>query len=142
MSSGYIACNVVTISNEGLEKICPETFRAFWNFLDENELDLRSVSDVLNDNDRTLLTTDYEEIENEEEECIETLLNLWNALAEDFQSKTSTLSLYADFHCIDDGDKYDDIDGFYFGVGNVYVKSEDAKKIETYLSDASFVVYG
>jgi hypothetical protein len=66
----------------------------------------------------------------------------WTSLVLRFNGKTG-LSLDIGFHDKDnEGDRYDDINGPYFCVGNVWTKTRPGQKYARNISRKLFVTYG
>ena len=129
MGMGYGANFAEVIEDEGLRKLCPKEFKAFMGAIDKSELeDLESFA-------RKLV---YEDDEIDDE----SLVPLYDDLKKAFEKKTK-LSLRLDFHCSeDDGDRYDEVNGYYWRVKGMYQLTPAGKKIDKYVSRKFFVTFG
>lgn len=63
-------------------------------------------------------------------------------LREAFTKKTG-LTLYLGFHnSSDEGDRYDEVKGAYWGVGGMYELTKAGKEMDKYVDRRMFVQYG
>jgi len=115
MGMGYGSNFAETIEDESLKAICPKEFKNFMQALDESHEDLECFAQSINNGD-----------EAEDLEVGQAYAELCKALA-----KTTGLTIELGFHDADEcGDKYDDINGYFWWVDGVWELSPEAKKLE------------
>jgi len=128
MSMGYGANFAEVIEDKDLKKLCPKEFKALINALDQSDEghDLESFARALA----------YDE------ELDENVMSLYENLKTAFEKKTK-LSLGLAFHDKeDDGDRYDEINGAYWNVSEMYQLSPAGKKLSKYVQRKFFVTFG
>ena len=130
MGSGYAAGYADVIKQEDLIKFCPKEFKNFLDVLAENkdidlELFAREAGYGFNDN----LDIDAKTID------------AYKQLQTAFEKKTG-LGLNIGYHNEDDGSRYDEVYGVYWGVSNVYEKTRAGKKMGELVQRKFFVTFG
>jgi hypothetical protein len=133
MGMGTAACHAWTISKEGLEKVCPKEFKAIQDALDNEGMTW----------DEFALNREQDQVNGE----VMDIGSLWEALQDSFQKATkvddSVLILYVGYYDADSGDRYDDLEnGHYFYVDNVEQLTPAAKKIESFLTEKQWTIFG
>lgn len=116
MSMGYGANYADVVSDKVVKKFCPKELKALEKALanDEEINDLESLGQYLSWG---------EEIGDKIDVAL-------NALCKSFQKKTG-LILNIAFHDKEEaGDRYDEVNGAFWVVDNVYAKTPEAKKFE------------
>ena len=148
MGMGYAGNHAVIISDENLEKLCPAEYKTFVKIFESPYISEDMVHSFLDFGEDLGDTYGGEEDVAEEtwESLAASLQAAWDLLADAFRVKTavgdSTLSLYYGYHGSDDGDRYDDIQGRYWGVDQARVYTPAAEAVKDILEDAFFVCYG
>jgi hypothetical protein len=137
---GYGSCHSVEIDAKDVEKICPETYKAFMDLIiDKIEgLNLEAVAHADQTEDWEYINEDITDAE------IEEVKKHLEALKKDFEAKTK-VDLYLCFHDSDDqGSCYDMVNGAYWCLGNVYQLTPEAKKLKETVdfNDVYFVTFG
>lgn len=134
MSTGYLCSKVTIITERKLVGLGLNEYVEFMKWFDEH--DDYCISEFAN-------AASYDNLdvwvkEDEQQEAV----HLYKALKEAFKEATG-LTLFIGYHSSDDnGDIYDDVDGLYWALGNVYRLTEEAEKVEDLFEDAFFVTYG
>ena len=73
---------------------------------------------------------DHIEDDKEAEDLQDKIQETWERLQKDFAKKTG-LELDLGFHDADEeGDRYDDINGYFFSVGEIWQKTPAARRLE------------
>jgi len=138
MSMGYGGASATIIDEEVLAKVCPNELKVFLDLVEANEeYDIDSeffaselvCGDVARDD------------ENGGEAIANAYMNLCNAFV-----KATKLSLeFAVHDCDNSGDAYDDVDGHFWCVDNVYQKTPEAIEFEKQfgsIQNVSYVQFG
>ena len=127
MGMGYSGCYGDIISDENLEKLCPETFKAFMESLNENPEDAPHPASSLMFNDG---------------ECGEIITGTYEALQKDFKTKTG-LELNIGYHDADnDGDRYDEVGDVYWTVDGMWQYTPAGKKMKDIVERKTWVQFG
>lgn len=128
MGMGYAGNSVESIEVETIKQFCHSEYQAFIDVLDSVEM--------LDDVARDIYYNLNELGENSE------VYKKYIQLCESFKVKTG-LDLFIGFHDSgDDGDRYDDVDGVFWGVDGMYELSEAGKRMKQYITHKSFVMFG
>lgn len=133
MSINGIAGSADVFSEEKLKELCPKEYEDFTNRLltfyeDDLELCIKNFVYGLKGEDAL--------IEEEQE-----LLDSFEKLQDVFLERTG-LDLDLQYHDSDEfGDRYDDVNGPYWEVGNVWVMTPAAEKLKEHITKASYVFY-
>ena len=133
MSFGAMCNYADSVEEEFVKEICPDEFKAFIDSCNAGD----EVSTVAMYLDRN---SGWEEIDcvtdNEEEE----IRRLYAILQKVFKEKTG-LDLFIRY--VDNGgSSYDDVDGVFWEVDNVYQLTEAAKKLENQIRRNHWITYG
>ena len=163
MGMGYGAGYADTVEESFVKKHAPSEFKSFTAAIAKAHISLKFISrqvigiqfvvgaylddaakaieynDTIEYNDQDW---EGEPNENEIKELIKEINKAWTSLRRTFSRKTG-LSLDMGFHDKDnEGDRYDDINGYYFCVGNVWTKTKPGQKYARNISRKMFVTYG
>lgn len=139
MGMGYGANYADTVDEKFVKANTPtKVFNAFKKQLakleDEEVFDVRAIADATRDG-----ATDLEQFEDVE---VIKFVILFNKLCAEFKKNTG-LDLYYDFHDADsEGDKYDDINGWFWGVNGMYQLTKAGKKNKNNVTRSFFVTFG
>ena len=132
MSMDYGSNFVETIEEKTVEETCPcefvELVKVIENQLEENELDVSDIDELAFS------------IKNDEK-IPEPIKEAYQALCDAFEKQTG-LPLGLGYHDTDEGSRYDDIDGSYWWIGNVYQMTPEAKRLEDKIQRKFFVTFG
>lgn len=144
MSSGSAPVTTTLISMENLEKLCPGPYAKFWIMMKTHDIDERwAFEEFLSQNDDCPPQPTTEELA-----MMTELWEAWEELQEDFKKVTRVatgqhLDLWTGYYDQDNGDIYDEmLDGPFFCVDGVYVKSKAAEALGSILEDVQYTVYG
>jgi len=116
MGMGYGANFTETTDEKTIKAFCPEEFKAFEQAIAESgveNIDEFALS-IYNGDDGEDLETGQ----------------AYKILCDTFEKHTSLLLGLGYHDSTECGDRYDDIDGYYWWVDNVYEKTPRAKKLE------------
>jgi len=148
MGMGYAAGYADTVTETFVRNTAPSEFKAFMAAIERAHISLDDASKALEYNDQDLLCESIQNVvegESNEKEIkglIKEINKAWTSLVLRFNRKTG-LSLDMGFHDKDnEGDRYDDINGYYFCVGNVWTKTRPGQKYAHNISRKLFVTYG
>lgn len=140
MSMGSMASFAEVFSEDKLKEICPEEYKDFINGL----VDCYANTNEEEEAPEVYLSWFVTEVKNEdiEDEDFEKLLGFFEKLQEAFNEKTG-LDLDVEYHSSDDcGDCYDEVDGIFWTVGNVYKMTPEALALKDSIERKFFVVWG
>ena len=125
MGMGYGANYADVISEDFIKKTCPERFSSLKEMFKGEDLDMESFAQLV-----------------ECQDLDETAEMVYDLLCDDFEEKTG-LTLGLGYHDKqDEGDRYDDVDGSFWWVGNAYELSEAGKKYEKEINRKCYVSFG
>lgn len=128
MGMGYAANKVDVVDYSTVSGYCPTEFKAF----------LESIGTFGGENDLAYFARElsYSDCESPE------IQEAYDKLCEAFKAATG-LVLYIGFHgSDDDGDRYDEVDGVYWGLDNVWQRTPAAEKIKGKIQSLGFVTLG
>ena len=135
MGMGYSANYADVISEKDVKEIVPKEYDAFIK--------------ALNDNGSSLSDFACNLIEDLPEDKQQPIDDAWFALEKAFELKTrvnsdhnSGLWLSVEYHDSNDGSRYDDVDGVFFSVGNLYYLTEAGKNLQGKIERKFYVTYG
>jgi hypothetical protein len=138
MAMGHMAGYADVISNKFLKNLCPKEFKAFMKELGKadngqsEDFDAQALFDY----------GDYKGILKDTKHPLYKLCFLYNNLITAFKAKTK-LTLTLCYHDSDsEGDRYDEVDGYYWTVGGVYQLTKAGKKYEKEITRSFFVTFG
>lgn len=142
MAMGHSACFDVVIEVEKLKEIVPHEWEKFNSFLEEKE-------EASFDEFVRAYTTDDNECDGLTQEEYEEAIQLLEKLQQAFNEKTG-IDLYVAYHDNENqGDRYDEVEGAFFGLewSNVYTLTPKAEKLQKEFGVDAFdikryVVYG
>lgn len=128
MGMGYAANYADVIPEKEVELICPQEYKSFLEILEKANMDLDTFSrDVA-----------Y----NAKDHHVQQVVDGWFALEKAFERKTG-LWLSINYHdSANDGSRYDDVDGYFFELGNVYQLKPEAEKIKGKIERKFYVSFG
>lgn len=126
MSMGHSACTAWTISDEDCEKVCKKAWKNMVLALADKNMTLDEVAQQIN-MDEPL--PDY-------------ISSAIAGFMHDFSKKTG-LSINLGYHSSnEDGDRYDEVDGHFWDLGGVTVKTPAAKKLGKKIRFSTWVTFG
>ena len=129
MGMGYCAAFADTIEPEDVRKICPKEYDALVKALDESE------------EGETLDSFAQEATYDENIEGTNTAV-AYKALCAAFEKLTG-LGLGLGYHDKgDEGDRYDDVDGYYWWLDGVYKLSPEGEKLNEIIQRKFWVTFG
>lgn len=145
MGMGYGSNIVDVVEEDFVKEICLEEFNTFVTALEKNEQDKESdIYEAITDIVSFAMIVAYEitiskDANDDETSPYEkTYIDLCLA----FEERTG-LSLDLGYHDLEnDGDRYDDVDGAFWVVGNVYQLTEAGKKYEDKIQKSGYVTFG
>jgi len=165
MGMGYGAGYADVVEESFIKKHSPSEFKAFMAAIERAHISLDEAAKAIEYDDQDLLCESIQNVwegrslltrehqfyrESNEKEIKEFFLKglikeidkAWTSLRRSFNRKTG-LSLDMGFHDKDnEGDRYDDINGYYFCVGNVWIRTRPGQKYARNISRKMFVTYG
>ena len=128
MSMGYASAYADTIEEKSVKKFCPKEFQALQNVIDETPCTWEDVARAGN----------YGDIE---KDCGKEIYSAYQKLYDAFEKKTG-LQLFIAYHdSEDEGDRYDDVNGIYWGVNGMYQLTPAGKKMNKYVERKTFVQF-
>lgn len=133
MGMGYGACFEWVVSEESVKQVCEEEYRELSEVLDKFEVSFDELASSI---------CYQSEIEAEEEEVDEIFFS-FDQLVKRFKEKTD-LTLHLGYHdSNDNGDRYDELDGYFFTVNfsEIYELTPVAKKAKEQGIDVSLKTY-
>lgn len=131
MGMGYAANFAEVVKEDFVKKIVgEELFDEFSDLV----LELGS-SDIT----ELFANDEYENIEKDDDNY--GICKVYKEIVKKFEKETG-LGLYYNYHDSDDGDRYDDVSGAYWGVTGVYILSEAGKKYKEEIERNYFVTFG
>ncbi len=138
MSMGYGANYADVISAEFIEKTCPKEFKAFNDVFQDavnfglNELSEYEIYNFLRSKE---VTKDVLPI-------IKELVGVYTKLQRAFK-KITGLTLSMEWHDSEEnGDTYDEVNGFFWCVDGVFQFTPAGKKYKRYITRSFYVTYG
>jgi hypothetical protein len=127
MGMGYGANLVDIVNSDFVKKTCPKEYKVLEALIEEDEM---------GGMDGFAQECRFEDYQTDEQE--QAVKNLQNT----FEKKTG-LSIVLSYHDQqDEGDRYDEIDGAFWAVLNVWEMSDAGKKNKKHLEQRSFVTFG
>ena|SRR3990167_4860505 len=136
MSEGYMACYADVVTDDFVKEICPRKFNLFQEM--KHKLELENVLSGEENSFREYLQS------NEDPEpgtAAADAVGAYIALKTAFQKKTG-LSLTLSWHDSDnDGQKYDEVDGEFWSVENVYDYTPAGKKYRNKIIRKTYAIY-
>jgi hypothetical protein len=148
MGMGAAPCHTQVITSEVIEQIVPVEYKRFIEACEKVEIDLDSNSECyalhcLKDDEYQELRVDLDD--ECSEEAIKELIDAYNALLESFSEKTD-MPININHTSEDSGGRYDDVDGVFWEIGNVYQLTPLAKQLkeqygEYAIKDAGYTVW-
>jgi len=148
MGMGYGAGYADVVEESFIKKHNPSEFKAFMAAIERAHISLDEAAKAIEYDDQDLLCESIQNVwegksnEKEIKGLIKEIDKAWTSLRRTFNRKTG-LSLDMGFHDKDnEGDRYDDINGYYFCVGNVWIRTRPGQKYARNISRKMFVTYG
>ena len=134
MGMGYGANYADVIEGRSVQEICPEEFQAFEKALGVAGMHIETYATAIYFDD-----ADPNDLEQEEFMHI----NLaYKQLQKAFYNATN-LDIWLDFHNSEDnGDRYDDVKGYYWAVDGMYQLTEAGKKMQDKVGRKFYVTFG
>ena len=121
-----------TVTDEFVKGICPEEHKTFM----ENVVELSSIDDVAYGLDELNGVDDISDVDAEEEDKIREPLD---ALIKAFKEKTGVDLV---IRYIESEGRNSDVDGFFWGVDNIYQLTPAAEKIKDKIARKHWITYG
>lgn len=121
MSLGYMAAIATTVTEELIFKVCDAEMDSLIDYMETYGIDRHNLWECveLQDNEGDLDPKIYDKLE-----------QLYHDLQNEFNACTG-LFLWIEYHDADNnGSCYDDVNGAFWCVGNVFTKTKHAKKFE------------
>ena len=129
MGMGYGAAIADTIEQDFVKEVCSKEFDALLEALDKNP-------------DITLEDFARSIVEEEENDSTKGIHRAYKDLIAEFEKKTG-LFLFIGYHDSEnDGDRYDEVDGVYWNVENVYQYTPSGEKYKEKITRHFFVQFG
>ena len=121
MKNGYFAYYADVVMDEFVKGVCPERHEAFIRYIEDAKIEMSDfisyVESLLNAEDLKL-----------SEEKLADGIEILTLLTDEFEEKTG-LALALGFHDRDfHGSPHDEVDGWYWQVGNAYQLTEAGQK--------------
>ena len=140
MGMGYGANYTDIVEEIFVQGQCRNEFNELKSLLDKNSIDWNRFAEIASyydvNGELDVLTLD------ESQKEVKEAIVLLNKLTEEFEKKTS-LSLCIGYHDnAIDGSRYDEVNGCFWSVGNVYCKTEAGKKYSDFIKRAFYVTFG
>jgi len=137
MGMGYFANSTDTIQEETIVKVCKDEFKAFTDSFNGLDFDIEDFA------------KEYQygyEIDTDDEEAMKRVSDEYDKLIHTFNERTG-LTLDISYHNEDEGSRYDDVNGIYWEVGNIYQLTPEAKAFKEKYGDntiksSQFVTFG
>jgi len=130
MGMGYGANYADVMEEENIKKLCRAEWDCFMEAIEADE-DLAGVEDVAH-----MIYFDSMDDDDPIGKALE-------QLKESFHIATDGLELHLGFHDHDEcGDRYDEINGYFWGIDGMYELTEAGKKFEDKVSRKHFVTFG
>ena len=141
MGMGYGANYVDVISLDALRKLIPDAVKKFQSAMDDAKMDFDTFCQIMQDAESGGDNPNYDS----GQKMI--ARNAMKSLAAAFKKATkvgkSGLTLWAQYHSqADEGDRYDDVDGGFFSVDEMYCLTPAGKKIHKMVERKFFVTFG
>lgn len=130
MGMGYGANMATTVSELFVAKMCPKEYR-----------DFRSAIETEGDFDTFAQQNAREEIEEYPESKL-ALTELQQAFYKATTTEGRGLTLDVEYHDHEEGDRYDDVDGAYWCVGNVEERTPAGQRFADHIRTSFFVTFG
>ena len=128
MGMGYAANYADVIQEKEVEIICPNEYKAFLDILEKAKIDLDTFAkDVA-----------Y----NADDHHIQEIVDGWFALEKAFEKATGLWLTINHHDQSNDGSRYDDVDGYFFEVGNVYQLTPAGEKLKDKIKRKFYVSFG
>jgi len=137
MGMGHAGGYADVIEDKSIKKFCKKEFGIFKSlFGQENDVDFEDFA-------RAAAVSGLDEKDSDGNRMYpENVVEAYEDLQEAFEQKTG-LTLYLGFHNSDDeGDRYDEVDGAFWCVGNMYELTPAGQKMEKFVERKSFVQFG
>lgn len=145
MGMGYGANYAQTVSDEFVKEICPEEHKAFFELIEKYKLPVEHIARNWNFVDFNDLCEYFDEnlSDGEVNEAVEKLNTASADLESVFKERTGGLLLGMDEHdSSEEGDRYDDVDGWFWTVDGVYQRTPAGEKFKDQISEVGFVRFG
>lgn len=123
-----------TVTNDFVKGQCPEQHNALIDYLKGIGID--DLDSIAFDLDETLGREKIDDVTEEQDERIRELVD---ELADTFEKKTD-LTLYLRYH--DAQDKGDEVDGMFWEVDEVWMRTPAGKKYENEITSKGWTVFG
>lgn len=129
MGMGCAGAYADVIEESAVKKFCPKEFQALQDAIDGTSFAWEDIARA----------GQYEDIA---QACSPEIEKVFLVLTKAFEKKTR-LSLSIAYHDSEsEGDRYDDVNGIYWCVGNMYQLTSAGKKMKKYVDRKMFVQFG
>ena len=145
MGMGNYACDADVVGTRFIREMCPKKWASLMNILIENHINLdvlgaaaQYIDDMVYDLAQQIewnTDNDYSKCE----EIAERIVKAYEELCKSFQKATG-LSLYLNYHSAED--RGDEVDGYFWSVGGVYIYSPAGEKYKKEITHKSWTIYG
>ena len=131
MGMGYGANFAETIEEDSIAKLCPKKYEAYSDTLEDSDIQT-------NLNEFAMEAGQGGDLSEFDKQLVKAYEQLCNA----FHKKTG-LYLNINYHSSkDDGDRYDEVDEFFWEVSGMYTLTKAGKKMKKYVERKFFVTFG
>jgi hypothetical protein len=146
MGMGYGANYADVVEEPFIASICKKEFDDFKNAFSEWETMEEEIEEEdLQDLDFLELFEygEYHRVKDCSNVKLSVLCKTYDILLKTFYEKTNGLSLYYRIHDKEDnGDRYDEVDGFFWEVSEVYKYTDAGEKYKEFIKRCFYVTYG
>lgn len=127
MGMGYSGCYADVVDQSFVEEVAPAELENFLNTLEKSDVEVAEFA-----RESQYGGGDWDE----------PVGDAYDALTEKFKSETG-LELEIAYHSSEDeGSRYDDVDGVFWVVGGVYMKTPAGEKYKNRITRAFYVTFG
>jgi len=147
MGYGANACYCDIIDEELIKKLCPHDFQILINRLKRYDIDIETLArEIFAGDDQgayILEGVDHDVVKENDEEIVKRIYQAYERLRKAFKVETEGLVINLNFHDQEnDGDRYDDVNGYFWEVGGVYKLTLAGERYKDNIKAASWVIFG
>lgn len=130
MGNGYLACYADVVGETFIKKTAPKEWKKFNGLFVKSDAEVRDIVDLF---------TGYEYEKTDDNDL---LREAYDSLVKKFNEKTG-LTLSINYHDSgNDGDRYDEVNEWFWEVGGVYDITPAGKKYGKYITRSTWVTFG